>query len=223
MGKILASDFAALKNECNRWSASYVTTGVSSGSKATASSMNSVFESVYNIYASDNFMRFAPHTADVGSAHVTVGQKIYQTDLNYVVGKVEFDDKVGYITSGLLTYAQSVCLHCTCHGSCDGSADHCGCDGASHCSCNTVAEGCDNYCASDYCDMDGALSPIDCPGNCHCNTISHVCGEYSCFCHEGGGHAEQCTCHAGEHGCTWNCASHCASHCSSHYPGCMCD
>ena len=223
MGKILASDFAALKNECNRWSASYVTTGVSSGSKATASSMNSVFESVYNIYASDNFKRFAPHTADVGSAHVTVGQKIYQTDLNYVVGVVEFDDKVGYITSGLLTYAQSVCLDCTCNGSCDGSADHCGCDGASHCSCNTVAEGCDNYCASDYCDMDGALSPIDCPGNCHCNTISHVCGEYSCFCHGGGGHAEQCTCHAGQDGCAYYCASHCASHCSSYYPPCMCD
>ena len=202
MGKILASDFAALKNECNRWSASYVTTGVSSGSKATASSMNSVFESVYNIYDSDNFRRFAPHTADVGSAHVTVGQKIYQTDLNYVVGDAVFDDKVGYITSGLLTYAQSVCLDC---------------------SCNAVAVGCDNYCASDYCDMDGAISPIDCPGNCHCNTISHVCGEYSCFCHEGGGHAEQCTCHAGEHGCTWNCASHCASHCSSHDPTCQCD
>ena len=156
MGKILASDFAALKNECNRWSASYVTTGVSSGSKATASSMNSVFESVYNIYDSDKFRRFALHTADVGSAHVTVGQKIYQTDLNYVVGDAVFDDKVGYITSGLLTYAQSVCLDCTCDGSCDGSADHCGCDGASHCSCNTVAEGCDNYCASDYCYMDGA-------------------------------------------------------------------
>ena len=99
MGKILASDFAALKNECNRWSASYVTTGVSSGLKATASSMNSVFESVYNIYASDKFRRFAPHTADVGSAHVTVGQKIYQTDLNYVVGGAEFDDKTGYVTS----------------------------------------------------------------------------------------------------------------------------
>ena len=206
MGKILASDFAALKNECNRWSASYVTTGVSSGSKATASSMNSVFESVYNIYASDNFRRFAPHTADVGSAHVTVGQKIYQTDLNYVVGKVEFDDKVGYITSGLLTYAQSVCLDCTCNGSCDGSADHC-----------------DHYCASDHCEMDGAVPPIDCPSNCHCNTIWHVCDIDSCFCHEGGGHAEQCTCHAGEHGCTWNCASHCASHCSSHNPPCLCD
>ena len=206
MGKILASDFAALKNECNRWSASYVTTGVSSGSKATASSMNSVFESVYNIYTSDNFGRFAPHTADVGSAHVTVGQKIYQTDLNYVVGDVVFDDKVGYITSGLLTYAQSVCLDCACNSSCDGSAD-----------------GCDKYCAVDYCEMDGAIPPIDCPGNCHCNTISHVCEEYSCFCHEGGGHEDQCTCHNGEHGCTWNCASHCASHCSSHNPSCLCD
>lgn len=206
MGKILASDFAALKNECNRWSASYVTTGVSSGSKATASSMNSVFESVYNIYDSDKFRQFAPHTADVGSAHVTVGQKIYQTDLNYVVGDVVFDDKVGYITSGLLTYAQSVCLDCTCDGVCDGSAD-----------------GCDKYCAVDYCEMDGAIPPIDCPGNCHCNTISHVCEEYSCFCHEGGGHEDQCTCHNGEHGCTWNCASHCASHCSSHNPSCLCD
>ena len=202
MGKILASDFAALKNECNRWSASYVTTGVSSGSKATASSMNSVFESVYNIYDSDKFRRFALHTADVGSAHVTVGQKIYQTDLNYVVGDVVFDDKVGYITNGLLTYAQSVCLDCTCDGVCDGSADWC-----------------DTYCASDYCYMDGAIHPIDCPSNCQCNTISHVCGEYSCFCHEGGGHEDQCTCHSGEHGCT----SHCASHCSSHNPLCLCD
>lgn len=218
MGKILASDFAALKNECNRWSASYVTTGVSSGSKATASSMNSVFESVYNIYASDEFGRYATYTAPIGSVQVSVGQKIYQTDLNYVVGGAEFDDKTMHVTSGLLTYAQSVCLDCTCDGVCDGSAHFCPCDGASHCSCNTVAEGCDNYCASDYCYMDGAY-----PENCHCNTISHVCGEYSCFCHEGGGHADQCTCHAGEHGCTWNCASHCASHCSSHYPGCMCD
>lgn len=223
MGKILASDFAALKNECNRWSASYVTTGVSSGSKATASSMNSVFESVYNIYASDKFGQFAQHTADVGSAHVTVGQKIYQTDLNYVVGDVEFDDKMGYITSGLLTYAQSVCLDCTCDGACDGSSHWCDCDGASHCSCNTVAEGCSNYCGVDYCSMDGALHPSLCPGNCHCNAISHVCEEYSCYCHMGGGHAESCTCHAGEHGCAYHCASHCASHCSSHDPTCTCN
>lgn len=223
MGKILASDFAALKNECNRWSASYVTTGVSSGSKATASSMNSVFESVYNIYASDKFGQFAQYTADMGSAHVTVGQKIYQTDLNYVVGDAEFDDKIGYVTSGLLTYAQSVCLDCTCDGVCDGSSHWCDCDGASHCSCNTVAEGCNNYCGVDECNMDGALHPSLCPGNCHCNTISHVCGEYSCYCHMGGGHADSCTCHASEHGCAYHCASHCASHCSSHDPTCTCN
>lgn len=223
MGKILASDFAALKNECNRWSASYVTTGVSSGSKATASSMNSVFESVYNIYASDKFGQFAQYTADMSSAHVTVGQKIYQTDLNYVVGDAEFDDKIGYVTSGLLTYAQSVCLDCTCDGVCDGSSHWCDCDGASHCSCNTVAEGCNNYCGVDECNMDGALHPSLCPGNCHCNTISHVCGEYSCYCHMGGGHEDSCTCHASEHGCAYHCASHCASHCSSHDPTCTCN
>lgn len=208
MGKILASDFSDLKKECLTWGVEDGTNGVSTGSSATAASMNSVYETVYNIFSSELFIRFA-ELSTFSPTSVSAGRLIYNTDLNYITGPIVIDDKVGEVTSGLLTFIKSQCLDCACDGSCDGTHS-CSCYTTSDtCSCHYVCNGyvCANYCSVDSC----ACNSHD---GCPCDRVSHVCDDYSCYCYTGTHNCDTHGCHEFDPcPCDGTCYSHCAGHC----------
>lgn len=182
-GKILASDFSEVASECSRWGASNVMSGVSSGKVASASSIESVFNSVYNIYRSSSFRKYA----EVKSYDVyTLGNRISSKDRDYIIGQYDIDYKIKSVTTGLLTYAKTQCPNCACDAVCYSVCNQhsCFCDeGVHHCPCH-------------------ALCVADIP-ECPCQTVCHeACNEYGCNCDNGD---HYCDCHVG---CYTGCDMH---------------
>lgn len=175
-GKILASDFSDVASECSRWGASNVMSGVSSGKVASASSIRSVFNSVYNIYRSSSFKKYA----EVKSYDVyTLGNRISSQDRDYIIGQYYIDDKIKSVTTGLLTYAMTQCPNCACDAVCYSACDQysCFCDESVHhcpchsqcvtdipCRCNTV---CDGACDEHWCNCDNSVHSCDCHAGCY--------------------------------------------------------
>lgn len=176
-GKILASDFSDVASECSRWGASDVMSGVSSGKVASASSIESVFNSIYNIYQSSSFQKYAEVTSYDG---YTLGNRISSQDRDYIIGQYYIDDKIESVTTGLLTYAKTQCPNCVCDAVCNSTCNQhsCFCDeGVHHCPCHS------------QCDTES----YD-PG-CICHTVCDgACDEHWCTCDDGVHH---CECHAG--------------------------
>ena len=176
-GKILASDFSDVASECSRWGASDVMSGVSSGKVASASSIESVFNSIYNIYQSGSFQKYAEVTSYDG---YTLGNRISSQDRDYIIGQYYIDDKIMSVTTGLLTYAKTQCPNCACDAVCDSTCNQhsCFCDeGVHHCPCHS------------QCDTES----YD-PG-CICHTVCDgACDEHWCTCDDG---VHYCGCHAG--------------------------
>lgn len=176
-GKILASDFSDVASECSRWGASDVMSGVSSGKVASASSIESVFNSIYNIYQSGSFQKYAEVTSYDG---YTLGNRISSQDRDYIIGQYYIDSKIMSVTTGLLTYAKTQCPNCACDAVCDSTCNQhsCFCDeGVHHCPCHS------------QCDTES----YD-PG-CICHTVCDgACDEHWCTCDDGVHH---CECHAG--------------------------
>lgn len=184
-GKILASDFSDVASECSRWGASDVMSGVSSGKVASASSIESVFNSIYNIYQSGSFQKYAEVTSYDG---YTLGNRISSQDRDYIIGQYYIDSKIMSVTTGLLTYAKTQCPNCACDAVCDSTCNQhsCFCDeGVHHCPCHS------------QCDTES----YD-PG-CICHTICDgACDEHWCTCDDG---VHFCDCHAG---CFTGCDMH---------------
>ena len=184
-GKILASDFSDVASECSRWGASDVMSGVSSGKVASASSIESVFNSIYNIYQSGSFQKYAEVTSYDG---YTLGNRISSQDRDYIIGQYYIDSKIMSVTTGLLTYAKTQCPNCACDAVCDSTCNQhsCFCDeGVHHCPCHS------------QCDTES----YD-PG-CICHTVCDgACDEHWCTCDDGVHH---CECHAG---CFTGCDMH---------------
>lgn len=176
-GKILASDFSDVASECSRWGASDVMSGVSSGKVASASSIESVFNSIYNIYQSGSFQKYAEVTSYDG---YTLGNRISSQDRDYIIGQYYIDSKIMSVTTGLLTYAKTQCPNCACDAVCDSTCNQhsCFCDeGVHHCPCHS------------QCDTES----YD-PG-CICYTVCDgACDEHWCTCDDG---VHYCECHAG--------------------------
>lgn len=184
-GKILASDFSDVASECSRWGASNVMSGVSSGKVASASSIRSVFNSIYNIYKSSSFQKYAEVKSYDGH---TLGNRISSQDRDYIIGQYYIDDKIESVTTGLLTYAKTQCPNCVCDAVCDSACNQhsCFCDeGVHHCPCHS------------QCDTESYN-----PG-CICDTIcDSACDEHWCTCDDG---VHFCDCHAG---CFTGCDMH---------------
>lgn len=184
-GKILASDFSDVASECSRWGASDVMSGVSSGKVASASSIESVFNSIYNIYQSGSFQKYAEVTSYDG---YTLGNRISSQDRDYIIGQYYIDSKIMSVTTGLLTYAKTQCPNCACDAVCDSTCNQhsCFCDeGVHHCPCHS------------QCDTES----YD-PG-CICHTVCDgACDEHWCTCDDG---VHFCDCHAG---CFTGCDMH---------------
>lgn len=182
-GKILASDFSEVASECSRWGASNVMSGVSSGKVASASSIESVFNSVYNIYRSSSFQKYA----EVKSYDVyTLGNRISSKDRDYIIGQYDIDYKIESVTTGLLTYAKTQCPNCACDAVCYSVCNQHSCfcdDGVHHCPCHS------------QCDTDIP--------ECPCQTVCHgACNEHWCNCDDG---VHYCDCHVG---CYTGCDMH---------------
>lgn len=184
-GKILASDFSDVASECSRWGASDVMSGVSSGKVASASSIESVFNSIYNIYQSGSFQKYAEVTS---FDWYNLGNRISSQDRDYIIGQYYIDSKIMSVTTGLLTYAKTQCPNCACDAVCDSTCNQhsCYCDeGVHYCPCHS------------QCDTES----YD-PG-CICHTICDgACDEYWCTCDDG---VHYCECHAG---CFTGCDMH---------------
>lgn len=184
-GKILASDFSDVASECSRWGASDVMSGVSSGKVASASSIESVFNSIYNIYQSGSFQKYAEVTSYDG---YTLGNRISSQDRDYIIGQYYIDSKIMSVTTGLLTYAKTQCPNCACDAVCDSTCNQhsCFCDeGVHHCPCHS------------QCDTE-SYNPW-----CICHTICDgACNEHWCTCDDG---VHFCDCHAG---CFTGCDMH---------------
>lgn len=176
-GKILASDFSEVASECSRWGASNVMSGVSSGKVASASSIESVFNSIYNIYRSSSFQKYA----DVKSYDVyTLGNRISSKDRDYIIGQYDIDYKIESVTTGLLTYAKTQCPNCSCDAVCysacdqnscfcDASVHHCPCHAQCHtdipeCPCQTA---CDGACNDHWCNCDNGVHYCNCHSGCY--------------------------------------------------------
>lgn len=177
-GKILASDFSDVASECSRWGASDVMSGVSSGKVASASSIESVFNSIYNIYQSGSFQKYAEVTSyDV----YTLGNRISSQDRDYIIGQYYIDSKIMSVTTGLLTYAMTQCPNCACDAVCDSMCNQhsCFCDeGVHYCPCHS------------QCDTE-SYDPV----GCICHTVcDSACDEHWCTCDDG---VHYCECHAG--------------------------
>ena len=187
-GKILASDFSEVASECSRWGASNVMSGVSSGKVASASSIESVFNSIYNIYRSSSFQKYA----DVKSYDVyTLGNRISSKDRDYIIGQYDIDYKIESVTTGLLTYAKTQCPNCSCDAVCysacdqnscfcDASVHHCPCHAQCHtdipeCPCQTA---CDGACNDHWCNCDNGVHYCNCHSGCYDECDMH----YSCEC-----------------------------------------
>lgn len=176
-GKILASDFSEVASECSRWGASNVMSGVSSGKVASASSIQSVFNSIYNIYQSSSFKKYADVTFyDV----YTLDNRISSKDRDYIIGQYYIDEKIESVTTGLLTYAKTQCPNCVCDAVCNSAGNQPGCfcdDGAHHCPCHA------------QCDTESYHPECGCHAAC-----DGVCDEHWCTCDDG---VHYCGCHAG--------------------------
>lgn len=177
-GKILASDFSDVASECSRWGASNVMSGVSSGKVASASSIESVFNSIYNIYRSSSFQKYAEVTSYDG---YTLGNRISSQDRDYIIGQYYIDDKIESVTTGLLTYAKTQCPNCACDAVCNSTCNQhsCFCDeSVHHCPCHaqcdtesynpecTCHTSCDGACNEHYCTCDDGVHFCDCHTGC---------------------------------------------------------
>ena len=187
-GKILASDFSEVASECSRWGASNVMSGVSSGKVASASSIQSVFNSIYNIYQSSSFTKYAAVTS---YDRYTLGNRISSHDRDYIIGQYYIDDKIQSVTTGLLTYAKTQCPNCSCDAVCysacdqnscfcDASVHHCPCHAQCHtdipeCPCQTA---CDGACNDHWCNCDNGVHYCNCHSGCYDECHMH----YSCEC-----------------------------------------
>ena len=193
-GKILASDFSEVATECSRWGASNVMSGVSSGKVASASSIESVFNSIYNIYRSSSFQKYA----DVKHYDVyTLGNRISSKDRDYIIGQYYIDDKIESVTTGLLTYAQTQCPNCSCDAVCysacdqnscfcDASVHHCPCHAQCHtdipeCPCQTA---CDGACNDHWCNCDNGVHYCNCHSGCYDECDMHSPCECDTSCKE---------------------------------------
>lgn len=177
-GKILASDFSDVASECSRWGASDVMSGVSSGKVASASSIESVFNSIYNIYQSGSFQKYA----EVKSYdRYTLGNRISSQDRDYIIGQYYIDSKIMSVTTGLLTYAKTQCPNCACDAVCDSACNQnsCFCDeGVHHCPCHSQCDTesydpgcichtvCDGACDEDWCNCDDGVHYCECHAGC---------------------------------------------------------
>lgn len=187
-GKILASDFSDVASECSRWGASNVMSGVSSGKVASASSIQSVFNSIYNIYQSSSFQKYADVTSYDGHP---LGNRISSQDRDYIIGQYYIDNKTMSVTTGLLTYAKTQCLNCVCDAVCDSACNQHGCfcdDGVHHCPCHSQCDpftpgcichtSCDGTCDEHWCTCDDGVHLCDCHAGCYTECDIH----YPCEC-----------------------------------------
>ena len=195
-GKILASDFSEVASECSRWGASNVMSGVSSGKVASASSIESVFNSVYNIYRSSSFQKYA----EVKYYDVyTLGNRISSKDRDYIIGQYYIDDKIMSVTTGLLTYAKTQCPNCACDTVCNSAGNQPGCfcdDGAHHCPCHAQCDTesyhpecichaiCDGACDEHWCNCDDGVHFCDCHAGCYTECDMHQSCECDTSCKE---------------------------------------
>lgn len=175
-GKILASDFSEVASECSRWGASNVMSGVSSGKVASASSIRSVFNSIYNIYRSSSFQKYAEVKSYDG---YTLGNRISSQDRDYIIGQYDIDYKIESVTTGLLAYAKTQCPNCACDAVCySACVQHsCFCDeGLHHCPCHSLCDPfnpgcichsvCDSACNEHWCNCDDGVHYCDCHAGC---------------------------------------------------------
>ena len=182
-GKILASDFSEVASECSRWGASNVMSFVSSGHVAAACSIKSAFSSIYNLYWSSSFQKYAEVKSYDG---YTLGNRISSQDRDYIIGQYYIDDKIESVTTGLLTYAMTQCPNCdcdaVCYSACDQDSCSCyfasvhPCDCHSQCDTDTCQTACDGACNDHWCNCDNAVHDCTCHSGCYTECILyHPC------------------------------------------------
>ena len=195
-GLITASEFDAIEGECSRWgsedSGIFVGSGVSRGLSLTSASMNTLYQSVYNIIDSALFKKYEPNFR---FQQTSLSTKPSLTDRDYLIGDPQYEENLGGYYSGIFTYIQNVCQNCPSDGICQHGG---GC--GSH--------GCPDGCSSDSC--------ANCYGSefvCSQHACgSHTCGMVVCPCDV----AHYCR---GHFGCVSDCTGAYAE-CSNHHCSC---
>lgn len=225
-GKIYAATLIAdIQNQCSKWDTTNSVSGVSSGKSLTASSMQSVYDTVYGIMESDAFSYYVGQLAGGPTAPdkrtVSRGGKAYQSDEDFIIGEYMYDDKIGVVYNGLLTYIASQCRHCNCDGVCNEHVP-CTCDGSTHiCACDACNTGgvlcdCDTYCNGYGCIAGGYQYPCD-DHSCPCDTTNvRPCdrNDGSCYSHcTSNCDTDSCVCDAVCDGCNATCYSHKPTQC----------
>lgn len=187
-GLITASEFSAIEGECLRWESEvdagtiFVGSGVHRGQSLTHTSMEALYQSIYNIIDSELFKKYEPQFAYKIKYS---GAKPMWADRNYLIGEPQYDEKLGVYDSGIFTYIQNVCQNCPSDGVCShgGSCD-------SHVCSDACPDGCSDSCVKCY------ASAFICSG--------HVCGAHTCgivvcpcdvahYCQGHGGCVSDCT------------------------------
>ena len=194
-GLITASEFSEIEGECSRWgsedSGIFVGNGVHKGQSLTHTSMETLYQSVYNRIDSVGFKKYVPnfvfqqHHGDI---------KPSWTDRDYLIGEPRASEELGGYYSGIFTYIQSVCQNCPSDGVCShgGSCD-------SHSCTDACQDGCANCYGSEFVCSQHACG-------------SHTCGIVICPCDV----AHYCR---GHFGCVSDCTGAYAE-CSNHHCGC---
>ena len=172
-GLITASEFSAIESECLRWESEvdagtiFVGSGVHRGQSLTHTSMETLYQSIYNIIDSELFKKYEPQFAYERNYS---GTKPMWADRNYLIGEPQYNEKLGAYDSGIFTYIQNVCQNCPSDGVCSHGG---GCGG------NVCTDGCTNCYGSDHGCANCYASAFICSGH-ECE--AHTCGIFHCFC-----------------------------------------
>ena len=159
-GLITASEFSAIEDECLRWESAvdsgsiFVGSGVSRGLSLTSASMNTLYQSVYNIIDSALFKKYEPNFM---FQQTSLSAKPSLTDRDYLIGEPQYEENLGGYYSGIFTYIQNVCQNCPSDGIC------------------THGGGCGSHVCSDVCS--------DSCANCYGSEFvcsQHACGSHTC-------------------------------------------
>lgn len=196
-GLITASEFSAIEGECLRWESEvdvgtiFVGSGVHRGQSLTHTSMETLYQSIYNIIDSVLFKKYEPQFAYERNYS---GAKPMWADRNYLIGEPQYNEKLSAYDSGIFTYIQNVCQNCPSDGVCShgGSCD-------SHSCTDACQDGCANCYGSEFICTQHACG-------------SHTCSIFICPCDV----AHYCR---GHFGCVSDCTGAYAE-CSNHHCGC---
>lgn len=190
-GLITASEFSAIEGECLRWESEvnagtiFVGSGVHRGQSLTHASMETLYQSIYNIIDSELFKKYEPQFVYEKNYS---GTKPMWADRNYLIGEPQYNEKVGVYDLGIFTYIQNVCQNCPSDGICSHG---CSCDGGEYgCICDGGRNSCYHSCAICY-GSEWVCFQHECG--------AHLCGSYTCtcdgshFCGGYGGCVSDCT------------------------------